>query len=47
MKITAAVVEAPGAVPIDRMMSFYDFADIEAVAADAAAGSTVKPVLRM
>jgi aryl-alcohol dehydrogenase len=38
---------AAGRFPIDRLVTFYDFADIERAAADAVAGTTIKPVLRM
>lgn len=36
-----------GRFPIERMMRTYDLVDIEQAAADALAGRTVKPVLRM
>jgi aryl-alcohol dehydrogenase len=36
-----------GSFPIDRLVTFYDFADINRAAADALAGTTIKPVLRM
>lgn len=36
-----------GRFPIERMMSGYDFADIETAAADSLAGTAVKPVLRL
>lgn len=36
-----------GKFPIDRLVSFYDFADINRAAADAAAGRAIKPVLRL
>lgn len=36
-----------GKLPIDRLVTFYDFADINRAAADAVAGTTIKPVLRM
>jgi aryl-alcohol dehydrogenase len=36
-----------GQLPVQRMMTFYDLADINRAAADAAAGTTIKPVLRM
>jgi aryl-alcohol dehydrogenase len=36
-----------GSFPIDRLVTFYDFADINRAAADAVAGTTIKPVLRM
>jgi aryl-alcohol dehydrogenase len=36
-----------GKFPIEKMITFYDFADIERAAKDSAAGTTIKPVLRM
>jgi aryl-alcohol dehydrogenase len=36
-----------GKFPIEKMITFYDFADIERAAKDSAAGVTIKPVLRM
>ena len=36
-----------GRFPIDRLVAFYDFADINRAAADAASGGAIKPVLRM
>jgi len=36
-----------GKFPIEKMITFYDFADIERAARDSAAGITIKPVLRM
>lgn len=36
-----------GRFPFDRMMSFYDFDQINEAAEDAASGKTIKPVLRM
>ena len=36
-----------GKLPVERMMTFYDLADINRAAADAVAGTTIKPVLRM
>jgi aryl-alcohol dehydrogenase len=36
-----------GSFPMDRLVTFYDFADINRAAADAVAGTTIKPVLRM
>jgi aryl-alcohol dehydrogenase len=36
-----------GRFPIDRIMSYYDFADIERAAGDAEEGRVVKPVLRI
>jgi hypothetical protein len=34
-------------MPVERMMTFYKLADINQAAADAAKGSTIKPVLRI
>ena len=36
-----------GRFPVDRLVTFYDFAEINRAAADAVAGTTIKPVLRM
>jgi aryl-alcohol dehydrogenase len=36
-----------GRFPVDRLMTHYDFADIERAARDAEEGNVVKPVLRM
>ena len=36
-----------GRFPIDRLMTFYDFDQINEAAHDAEAGTTIKPVLRM
>ena len=36
------VMESPG-----RLVTFYDFAEINRAAADAVAGTTIKPVLRI
>ena len=36
-----------GRFPIDRLVTFYDFAAINQAAADAVDGTTIKPVLRM
>ena len=36
-----------GKFPVDRLMTFYDFADINRAASESATGSTIKPVLRM
>jgi aryl-alcohol dehydrogenase len=36
-----------GQFPIDRLVTFYDFASINQAAADAVNGTTIKPVLRM
>jgi len=38
---------ALGRFPFDRLLSFYDFADINQAAADAVSGVAVKPVVRM
>ncbi len=36
-----------GRFPVERMITFYDLADINRAAAESAAGKTIKPVLRM
>ena len=36
-----------GRFPIGRLVTFYDFADINRACADAVSGTTIKPVLRM
>jgi aryl-alcohol dehydrogenase len=36
-----------GKMPVDRMMTFYELADINRAAADAGSGRTIKPVIRM
>jgi aryl-alcohol dehydrogenase len=36
-----------GRFPVERMMTFYDFDQIEQAAHDAESGGTVKAVLRM
>jgi aryl-alcohol dehydrogenase len=36
-----------GKMPVDRMITFYDLPDINRAAQDAAAGTTIKPVLRI
>jgi aryl-alcohol dehydrogenase len=36
-----------GRFPLDRMITFYDLADINRAAKDSAEGTTIKPVLRM
>jgi aryl-alcohol dehydrogenase len=36
-----------GEFPVDRMMTYYDFDQIDQAARDAAAGTVIKPVLRM
>ena len=33
--------------PIEKMIKFYDFADINLAARESSAGITIKPVLRM
>jgi aryl-alcohol dehydrogenase len=33
--------------PIERMIKFYDFADINLAARESSAGIAIKPVLRM
>ncbi|MEI9805878.1 MAG: NAD(P)-dependent alcohol dehydrogenase [Pseudolabrys sp.] len=38
---------ATGKFPIERMITFYDLADINRAASEQAAGTTIKPVLRM
>jgi aryl-alcohol dehydrogenase len=38
---------AAGRFPIDRLVTLYDFSDINRAAADAVAGTTIKPVRRM
>ncbi len=38
---------AAGRFPVDRLITFYDLADINRAAAESAAGTTIKPVLRM
>jgi aryl-alcohol dehydrogenase len=38
---------AAGRFPLERMITFYDLADINRAAAESAAGQTIKPVLRM
>ncbi len=38
---------AAGRFPVERMITFYDLADINRAATEAAAGITIKPVLRM
>jgi aryl-alcohol dehydrogenase len=44
-KLVDLVVE--GKFPIDKMIKFYDLADINRAAEESSAGSTIKPVLRM
>jgi aryl-alcohol dehydrogenase len=36
-----------GKLPVERMMTVYELADINRAAADATAGRVIKPVLRM
>jgi aryl-alcohol dehydrogenase len=36
-----------GKMPIDRMITFYELAEINRAAEDSQAGRTIKPVLRM
>jgi aryl-alcohol dehydrogenase len=36
-----------GKFPIEKMITFYDFADINKAAEESSAGITIKPVLRM
>jgi aryl-alcohol dehydrogenase len=36
-----------GKLPVDRLVTFYDFADINQAVGDSIAGKTIKPVLRM
>jgi aryl-alcohol dehydrogenase len=36
-----------GKLPIERIVTFYDFADINQAVADSIAGKTIKPLLRM
>jgi aryl-alcohol dehydrogenase len=36
-----------GKFPLDRMITFYDLADINRAAAESVSGATIKPVLRM
>ena len=36
-----------GEFPLDRMITFYDLADINRAAQESSAGKTIKPVLRM
>ena len=38
---------AAGKFPVERMITFYDLADINRAAAESSAGKTIKPVLRM
>jgi len=36
-----------GRLPFDRLVTFYDFDQINEAAADAESGATIKPILRM
>ncbi len=36
-----------GKFPIEKMIKFYDFADINLAAKESSAGIAIKPVLRM
>jgi len=36
-----------GNLPVDRIVTFYDFADINQAVADSMSGKTIKPILRM
>ncbi len=36
-----------GKLPVERIVSLYDFADINRAVADSIAGKAIKPVLRM
>jgi aryl-alcohol dehydrogenase len=36
-----------GKMPVDRLVTFYDLADINRAARDSASGATIKPVVRM
>jgi len=38
---------AAGRFPVERMITFYDFAEINRAAAESASGATIKPVLKM
>ena len=38
-------LHAQGRLPIEKLIRTYDFDDIETAVADAASGSTIKPVL--
>jgi aryl-alcohol dehydrogenase len=40
-------LHADGRFPVDRMMTFYEFDEIEQAAHDAESGSVIKAVLRM
>ena len=36
-----------GRFPLDRLVTRYDFADINQAAADATSGATIKPILKL
>jgi aryl-alcohol dehydrogenase len=36
-----------GRLPFDRLVTFYDFADINQAAADSLSGAVVKPIIRI
>jgi len=38
---------AAGRFPVERMITFYELADINRAAAESASGATIKPVLKM
>jgi aryl-alcohol dehydrogenase len=40
-------LHARGRFPIERLVKFYDFADLDRAAADSLAGLTIKPIVRM
>lgn len=40
-------LHARGRFPIDKLIRFYDFADINQAIQDSESGQVVKPVLRM
>lgn len=42
-----AALQLEGRLPYDRLVSFYDFADLPRALADAEAGRAIKPVLRL
>ena len=42
-----AELHRQGRFPFNELVSFYEFENIEQAARDAAAGSVIKPVLRM
>ena len=43
----AVALHRQGKFPVEALMTFYDFDQIEQAAQDAGAGRTIKPVLRM